>query len=55
MTGEGEADLARLNVSFIDFAVTPLWTALAELAPELDEAMFRLKQNRAHWETLCRK
>ena len=45
-----DADIAKLQLGFLDFVVAPLWNAAAMLFPGAKERLDQLKSNRASWQ-----
>jgi hypothetical protein len=45
--------VAKLQLGFVDYVVSPLWTALAAALPELADASTHLARNRATWKAIA--
>eukprot|EP00742_Colponemidia_sp_Colp-10_P004460 GILJ01004761.1.p1 GENE.GILJ01004761.1~~GILJ01004761.1.p1 ORF type:complete len:1147 (+),score=188.32 GILJ01004761.1:454-3441(+) len=46
---EDEAAVAQLQMNFIDYVVSPLWTALAGIFPDVQSCCDQMKANREYW------
>uniref|UniRef100_A0A7S3R908 PDEase domain-containing protein n=2 Tax=Dunaliella tertiolecta TaxID=3047 RepID=A0A7S3R908_DUNTE len=44
---------AQVELNFLDYVVSPLWTRLAEVMPVFTEQLNQLKSNRRHYEELA--
>lgn len=49
------AHRARLQISFIDFVLTPLWKAVARTFPPLRPCLDNMAKNRRHYEELAQR
>lgn len=47
-----DAAIAKLQVGFIDFVVSPLWTAIGTILPELSPLVANMGRNRATWKAI---
>jgi 3'5'-cyclic nucleotide phosphodiesterase len=45
-------EIAKLQISFIEYVVSPMWNALSRILPKLDECTQRMNQNLEHWKEL---
>merc|ERR1711924_29038 len=51
---DNEKAVAKLQVGFLDYVISPLWKAVAELLPKLDVAYKALRANRDKWEAITK-
>jgi hypothetical protein len=45
--------VAKLQLGFVDYVVSPLWTAISSALPELSDASMYLVRNRASWKAIA--
>jgi hypothetical protein len=45
-------EVAKLQISFINYVVAPMWTAMASVLPQLRPRIDQLQENLEHWQTL---
>merc|ERR1719245_1172596 len=50
VTDKSPASISKVQTSFIDFVVKPLWKNARNMAPELEDRLNVLQENRGNWE-----